>query len=288
MALGNDLREAREHAGISLSELAARTRIPLTTLRAIEQNEFSKVPPGIFVRSFIRTYAREVGIDPSAAIAEFRAITASDEEPAQESQEAAPVADGIRSRLFLDLSGPHHRWGFALIVAGLTIGVVAMNRNASSESADTGSVEAVATADSIPAGPIPPAPILATPIPAAPIAADPIPDSPVPAAPIPDAPPQQTPPLVPVATAGTGVQIELRTQGPCWVRAVVDGQVLFERLLQPGEAQSLVAQRDIILRVGDPAALTYSINGLAGEPLGAANMPVTVRFDSSGRASPVS
>jgi hypothetical protein len=79
--------------------------------------------------------------------------------------------------------------------------------------------------------------------------------------------------------------MEIRAQDHCWVRAVVDGRPTLERLLQPGETQSLTAQRDIVLRVGDPAAFSYSVNGRAGKPLGAANEPVTVRFGTDGHAS---
>jgi hypothetical protein len=93
---------------------------------------------------------------------------------------------------------------------------------------------------------------------------------------------------VPVATTGDGIQMEMRAQGPCWIRAVVDGELAFVRLMQPGETETLSGRRDIIVRVGDPAALSYSINGRFGQPLGASNQPVTVRFDASGRATPVS
>ena len=92
MDLGTDLRNARERARISLPELFARTRIPIKTLRAIEENDFSAVPAGIFVRSYIRQYAREVGVDPAAAVAEYRAMTEPIEEPADESP-AAPVVE---------------------------------------------------------------------------------------------------------------------------------------------------------------------------------------------------
>jgi len=43
------------------------------------------------------------------------------------------------------------------------------------------------------------------------------------------------------------------------------------------------AQHHVVLRVGDPAALTYSINGQPGGPLRSAGMPVTVRFTGDGR-----
>jgi hypothetical protein len=80
----------------------------------------------------------------------------------------------------------------------------------------------------------------------------------------------------------------MRAQGLCWISAVVDGQRTMARLLQPGETQSLNAERDIVLRIGDPAALSYSINGRAGQALGVANVPVTVRVGTDGRISKAS
>ena len=73
-----------------------------------------------------------------------------------------------------------------------------------------------------------------------------------------------------------------------FVPVFVDGQVAFARLMQPGETETLTGQRDITLRVGDPGALSYSINGRSGQPLGTPREPVTVRFDTSGRATRVS
>jgi hypothetical protein len=60
------------------------------------------------------------------------------------------------------------------------------------------------------------------------------------------------------------------------------------RLMQPGETETLTGQQDITVRVGDPSALSYSINGRPGQPLGAANIPATVRFTPDGRHSRVS
>jgi cytoskeletal protein RodZ len=103
--LGTDLRNARERAGFSLPDLAARTRIPLKSLRAIEQNEFSKVPPGIFVRSFIRTFAQEVGVDSNVAIAEYRAMTEPVNEAAQPSKDEPVIEDRMSGSHLTDLAG---------------------------------------------------------------------------------------------------------------------------------------------------------------------------------------
>ena len=246
MDLGTDLRKARERAGFSLPDLAARTRIPLNSLRAIEENDFAKVPPGIFVRSFIRSYAREVGVDPVSAVAEYRAMTEPVEEPAQESQEDWAIDDRMdRGSYFTDLAPSRPGWGYALIVAALLIPVISMNRQTPQEASNDTTAVGVSAAASV--------------------------DDPR-----------------PVATTGTGLRIDMRTQGVCWVKVVVDGRTAFARELQPGETQSLSAQRDIVIRVGDPAAFFYTVNGRAGQPLGAANVPVTVRVGADGQISRVS
>jgi cytoskeletal protein RodZ len=263
MDLGSELRTARERAGVSLSDLAARTRIPQRSLRAIEENDFASVPKGIFVRSFIRAYAREVGVDPDEAIAEFSSMT----EPVPQDDDETQVGfiheqTPPRSPAF-DFSEARPRWSYAFIAAALLIGLVGFNRYASKNQPDT---PAPVTAKADPARAAPATTVTAN-------AGTAI------------GTPAGT--EAPVATAGTGIQIEMRAQGLCWIRAVVDGQPAVERLMQPGETQMLSGRTDITVRVGDPAALSYSINGRTGEPLGLANEAVTVRFDTTGRATRV-
>jgi hypothetical protein len=48
------------------------------------------------------------------------------------------------------------------------------------------------------------------------------------------------------------------------------------RVMAAGETAAFEAHERIVLRVGDPAALAYSINGRRGRPLGPAETPVTV------------
>jgi cytoskeletal protein RodZ len=247
MDLGTDLRTARERAGFSLPELAARTKIPMKSLRAIEENDFNKVPPGIFLRSFIRTYAHEVGVDPTVAIAEYRAMTEPVDGAADEPQGEAAGNEEIRPRSSApDLSQSGPGWGYAFIAAALLIGLIGVNRYSARDQTEALTANATVGTEA------------------------------------------STKSTAPVATTGGGVQMEMRAQGPCWVKATVDGQFAFARLMQPGETETLTGQQDITVRVGDPSALSYSINGRPGQPLGAANIPATVRFTPDGRHSRVS
>src|SRR3989442_3009561 len=68
---GKKLREARERRGITLREIADTTKISVSALEALERNDISRLPGGIFSRAFVRSYALEVGLEPEATIQEF-------------------------------------------------------------------------------------------------------------------------------------------------------------------------------------------------------------------------
>src|SRR6266852_5678023 len=68
---GGTLREARERRGVSLRQIANATKISVAALEALERNDISRLPGGIFGRAFVRSYAIEVGLDPEATIQEF-------------------------------------------------------------------------------------------------------------------------------------------------------------------------------------------------------------------------
>jgi cytoskeletal protein RodZ len=70
-AFGPSLRRARIHSGVSLAEIAAQSRVKTEVWEALERNDLSGWPSGIYARSYIRTYAEMVGLDPEATIDEF-------------------------------------------------------------------------------------------------------------------------------------------------------------------------------------------------------------------------
>ncbi|MDO7844700.1 helix-turn-helix domain-containing protein [Sphingomonas immobilis] len=70
---GERLREARESQGLSLDEIAARTRVPVRQLEAIEQGNYTTLPSITYSVGFARAYARAVGIDEVQIANEVRA-----------------------------------------------------------------------------------------------------------------------------------------------------------------------------------------------------------------------
>lgn len=69
---GEKLREAREAQGLSLAEIAARTRVPVRQLEAIELGNYATLPSITYSVGFAKAYARAVGIDEVAIAREVR------------------------------------------------------------------------------------------------------------------------------------------------------------------------------------------------------------------------
>lgn len=62
-SLGQELKEAREQRGVSLRSISESTHIGMRFLQAIENDDYEQLPGGIFNKSFVRKYARHVGLD---------------------------------------------------------------------------------------------------------------------------------------------------------------------------------------------------------------------------------
>ena len=65
MTFGTILREARERKGYDLATAARRLRIRPDILRAIEEDDFSRMPPRGYARNMVNAYARLVGLNLS-------------------------------------------------------------------------------------------------------------------------------------------------------------------------------------------------------------------------------
>ncbi|MCX5845226.1 MAG: DUF4115 domain-containing protein [Deltaproteobacteria bacterium] len=64
-----DLKSVRESKGLTLKDIFERTRISVTNLEAIENGNFHKLPPPVFTKSFIKIYAKTLGVDGSSTLA---------------------------------------------------------------------------------------------------------------------------------------------------------------------------------------------------------------------------
>lgn len=70
-SIGTWLRREREVRGVSLEEVADATRIPVQSLASIEDGRFDELPGEVFVKGFLRSYARAVGIRADEVLARY-------------------------------------------------------------------------------------------------------------------------------------------------------------------------------------------------------------------------
>ena len=71
---GHLLRQAREKKGLSQKEVARDLHLTSKVINAIEEDNFELIPSSLFARGYIRSFARHVGLDGQALVAEFDAV----------------------------------------------------------------------------------------------------------------------------------------------------------------------------------------------------------------------
>lgn len=248
---GAALRQARERRGISLRQIAASTKISTAALDALERNDISKLPGGIFSRAFVRSYAIEVGLDPDQTVKEFLErfhgeppptsavhVPIPEEESAFESQQRIA---GVLLKLLL-ISVP---------IIGVILYFTLHTRP-----------------------PVTVAPSTAPPSPQA-VAASPTPGPTPPQAAAGVATAAAAPPAAP---AGTTMRLDIHPTGPCWISLTVDGERVMSRVMLVGETDTREFRESAVIDVGDAGAFAFSIDGRPGRSLGETGQVRTARI----------
>ena len=278
---GTFLRQAREQRGLSLQELAVTTKISARVLEALERNDPSKLPGGIFSRSFVRAFAREVGLDPDLAVANF--VSAFPDESGADEMPATTSA--VEAESF-----EHRRRAFRIVVRLLGVAVlVAILAFIYYSKFRPGFLTA---------GPERPRPLPAATAAQAPSRPESQPRAPVPApsvmpgasladaAPAAAAPPtgpaEAVAPPAAAAPQQAPLVVVLTLTDPCWLSVNVDGTRTPSRTAGPGERLEFAVQRSITMTVGNAAALSVTLNGKPARALGAAGQVVTTTIPASG------
>ncbi len=70
-SFGARLRQQRERQQVALTSIAEQTKISVSLLEGLERDDVLRWPTGIYRRSFVRSYAHAVGLDPDAVVREF-------------------------------------------------------------------------------------------------------------------------------------------------------------------------------------------------------------------------
>lgn len=69
--IGEFFKQVRETKGLTIDEVASKTRIRTDFVKALEDGNFAKLPDQVFARGFVRSYARSLGLDEEDAIHRF-------------------------------------------------------------------------------------------------------------------------------------------------------------------------------------------------------------------------
>lgn len=261
------LRAARERRGLTLQALSEATKISPSVLTALENNEVEDLPGGLFIRSFVRSYAAEVGLDPEGAVDALLSAF-----PHERPDTVAKPRDDLAG-FERGGKGPG-RTGTAIGLVIVSVIVVALllffGRADSSDSGASGTSNdegVTAAVEDVAADRVEPPRVDTSPPSAAP---PPLTEVPVPMSPDPTA----------TESAESGpLTVAVHPTGPTWVSLTIDGERVFAGVLEAGEREVFEAAGQIVLNVGDAGVFDFSLNEQPGRSLGDPGQVVTVEID---------
>src|ERR1035437_4386040 len=89
--VGETLRRTRLKRNLQLEEISNELKISTRFLQAIESDQYDKLPGGIFAKSFVRQYARLLGLDEEAIAGQVQQVLGPAEEGPQLAEKAKPA-----------------------------------------------------------------------------------------------------------------------------------------------------------------------------------------------------
>lgn len=244
-SFGENLRRERELRGVTLAELAEATKVSVRYLTALENDQFDRLPGGVFNRGFVRSVARYLGLDEREWVGAF--VHAAREEP-EILARYAPAPPAART--------PRQSWtGFVLLLVLFGAGLFAVH-----------SVRARRAAETLPALFFPKA---KAPEPASQAAAaTSTPIVPTANASLTKPAPSNQPPTVQAEETLIDLQLQVFSIEDAWVSISADGRILYEGMMKPRETRVFRADSHLDVRTGNASALVLTLNGETLAPLG--------------------
>lgn len=266
---GERLKREREMRGVSLEEIATATRISTRFLEALENEQWERLPGGIFNRGFIRSVARFLGLDEESLIAEYAMATNDPPEVAVWAESAGQQAQP-------------RRWPWLILVLLLLLGsgwfayrrvspylsqisqlsiwkklprLVSRAAPPVSSNPATTRKPAVSPPAASASGEAPAAAVTAT------------------AAAAPTSTSAAAPSSSPAAPDSTMLELQVEAGRPTRVSVVADGKALFDGRMTPGQSQRFEAKERFQVSAGDSGAVLLELNGQTLPPLGPPDQP---------------
>jgi cytoskeleton protein RodZ len=278
-SIGEMLRSERLRRGWSIESIADYTKISSRHLEAIEADELDRLPGGFFTRSFVRQYARALGLDEHEFDSELDEVAepAPPPFPTESSRREAvlaPVAPDVRFRPYTERRSLGSIAGFVVVVLACSGLYTLWQRSRQAPPAQV--PVAAIPADSAADARVMPHPAAADAV-SVPRAVEPqvAPAQPAGRHTVPGAPAASSPESAVSrdASAGDGpmpaggpIRVELGATAATWIRVTSDSKVVFTGTLKAGETKSFHGMASLSVRTGNAGGLQASWNG---RPVGA-------------------
>jgi cytoskeletal protein RodZ len=242
---GTKMKRAREARGVSLRQIATATKISVAALEALERNDISRLPGGIFSRAFVRSYAIEVGLDPEDTVRDFLtqfphdSVTAGSPHVPQEDHEAIE-SDRQSAQTALKLISAAVPLAIVILYLTLSEPPARPPAGAAATRAESGAAATSTASEPSPSAPGAPAP--------------------------------------PGGEAVVPLSFEILATAPVTLEVTIDGTRRESRGFAAGERLVFQAQREMTLGMSDARAVQLTINGQPAVSLGAAGEARTVQI----------
>ncbi len=97
-SVGDQLRFARERLGLDIAAIADEQHLRPSVIQAIENGDYSKIDTELFLKGYVRTYARQVGLDADAVIADLNRELEPVRQQKELDQQASPLVTIERTK----------------------------------------------------------------------------------------------------------------------------------------------------------------------------------------------
>jgi cytoskeleton protein RodZ len=310
-SIGEALRRERIKRKLDLDGVSHELKIAPRFLEAIEDEDFEKLPGKLFTRSFVRQYARLLGLDEDEIAGELKRVLDPQGSTTSSAAPASLATPGREPEIPLPrvedwgaVGDKPSRWSKSLPALVMVVGVMLACSLAYSWLQRPRRPATIQTALNTPAAQAAGA-TASQPTPTAPTASDHpavgAQNSPTEAKASNEAKPANTaerqnlngaipatapPAATPIPQAGLDpnapVRVEMTADDPVWISVKADGKNLYSGTLQPQETKTAGANQNITIRVGNAGGIHISLNGKPIGSLGPKGQVRTVQLTSGG------
>ncbi len=252
-----ELKDHRESLGITLDQVASKTKINKDFLVAFENGEFSKLP-NTYIRLFLKAYAREVGKNPDEVLLAYDTFLGVKTKIPEEHKPVVVVKEPdiakkkeyrVTDRKGINIAAVT----IAVLITFFIIMVlkqILLDKTPESASVPIGSTQLALDAAKIDSVIQPTAET---------------------------AEPAIAPPVV-----SSRLTLAMETQDSCWIRLIVDGTDTTQALYPPGVKRSWEASERFDIRLGRPSVILLNLNGKDLGELGAPGIPTRLIVTKDG------